>query len=131
MIIDTSALVAILQSEPEADSLLDTLLQAPALRMSAATFVEAAAVIDSRKDPVLSRMFDSLLNELGVEISPVTAEQATLARQAYRDFGRGSGHPASLNFGDCFSYAAAVAFDDVLLFKGDDFPKTDVRAAVN
>jgi ribonuclease VapC len=131
MIIDTSALVAILQSEPEAESLLDTLLRAPALRMSAATFVEAAAVIDSRKDPVLSRMFDSLLKELGVEISPVTAEQATLARQAYRDFGRGSGHPAALNFGDCFSYAAAVAFDDALLFKGEDFPKTDVRAAVN
>lgn len=130
MILDTSALIAILQAEPEADRLLDAILQAEQVQMSAATFVEAAIVIDGRRDPVLSRMFDTLLNDLGVEIRPVSVEQARLARQAYRDFGKGSGHPARLNFGDCFSYAAAVAVDDVLLFKGDDFRHTDVRPAV-
>lgn len=130
MILDTSALIAILQAEPEADRLLDAILQAEQVQMSAATFVEAAIVIDGRRDPVLSRMFDTLLNDLGVEIRPVSVDQARLARQAYRDFGKGSGHPARLNFGDCFSYAAAVAVDDVLLFKGDDFRHTDVRPAV-
>lgn len=131
MILDTSALIAILQAEPEADRLLDAILQADQAQMSAATFVEAAIVIDGRRDPVLSRMFDTLLNDLGVEIRPVSVDQARLARQAYRDFGKGSGHPARLNFGDCFSYAAAVAVDDVLLFKGDDFRHTDVRPAVS
>jgi len=131
MILDTSALIAILQAEPEADRLLDAILQAEQVQMSAATFVEAAIVIDGRRDPVLSRMFDTLLNDLGVEIRPVSVDQARLARQAYRDFGKGSGHPARLNFGDCFSYAAAVAVDDVLLFKGDDFRHTDVRPAVS
>ena len=130
MIVDTSALIAILQAEPEADLLLDAILQADQVQMSAATFVEAGVVIDAQRDPVLSRMFDTLLKELGVEISPVSVDQAILARQAYRDFGKGSGHPAGLNFGDCFSYAAAVAADDVLLFKGDDFRHTDVRPAV-
>lgn len=130
MILDTSALIAILQAEPEADRLLDAILQAEQVQMSAATFAEAAIVIDGRRDPVLSRLFDTLLNDLGVEIRPVSVDQARLARQAYRDFGKGSGHPARLNFGDCFSYAAAVAVDDVLLFKGDDFRHTDVRPAV-
>ena len=130
MIVDTSALIAILQAELEADLLLDAILQADQVQMSAATFVEAGVVIDAQRDPVLSRMFDTLLKELGVEISPVSVDQAILARQAYRDFGKGSGHPARLTFGDCFSYAAAVAADDVLLFKGDDFRHTDVRPAV-
>jgi Uncharacterized protein conserved in bacteria len=82
--------------------LLDAILQADQVQMSAATFVEAGVVIDAQRDPVLSRMFDTLLKELGVEISPVSVDQAILARQAYRDFGKGSGHPARLNFGRLF-----------------------------
>ena len=90
----------------------------------------AAAVIDGSRDPVASRQFDDLLREAGVTIEPVTQVQARIARDAYRDFGKGSGHPAKLNFSDCFAYALARAMGEPLLFKGGDFSHTDVASAL-
>ena len=87
-------------------------------------------MIDSRRNPLLSARLDELLREAGVIIEPVTERQATIARQAYRDYGKGSGHPASLNFGDCFSYALAKDLGEPLLYKGDDFGHTDIRNAL-
>ena len=98
--------------------------------MSAVSFLEAAVVIDARRDAVASRQLDAFIDALGITLAPVTARQARLARQAYRDFGKGSGHPARLNFGDCFAYALAIDTDEPLLFKGDDFGHTDVRVAI-
>ena len=99
-------------------------------RTPAANFVEAALVIDSSRDPVASRRFDDLCREAHLIIEPVTEAQARIAREAYRDFGRGSGHPAKLNFGDCFAYALAKVSGEPLLFKGDDFAHTDITAAL-
>jgi ribonuclease VapC len=87
-------------------------------------------VIDGSRDPIASRRFDDLLQEAQVTIEPVTEVQAHIARQAYSDFGRGSGHPARLNFGDCFAYALAKVKREPLLFKGDDFTRTDVACAL-
>ncbi len=129
MIVDASALLAILLSEPERTALEEKLAQSPAPRMSAGTFLEASIVVDSRLDPVTTRLFDDLIASSGVIIEPVTYEQALIARQAYRDFGRGSKSAARLNFGDCFSYALAKSRDEPLLFKGDDFIHTDIRPA--
>jgi ribonuclease VapC len=131
MIIDTSAIIAILRDEPDASVYAHAIEHALQRRISAATFVEAAALIDGSRDPVASRRFDDLLVAAQLTIEPVTEAQARLARAAYRDFGRGSGHPARLNFGDCFSYALAKALGEPLLFKGDDFRHTDVMAAVD
>jgi ribonuclease VapC len=129
MIVDTSALVAILRGEPEMQEFLHILDQAANVRLSAATYLETAVVIDGGKDPVLSRRLDELLSEIQARFEPVTEEQARAAREAYRHFGRGSGHPAKLNFGDCFAYSLATTTREPLLFKGDDFPHTDVRTA--
>src|SRR5436305_15297597 len=98
--------------------------------ISAVNYVEAAVVIDGRRDPVASRRFDDWMREARIIIEPCDQEQAELARQAYRDFGKGSGHPARLNFGDCFSYALARQRGDPLLFKGNDFIHTDIEPAV-
>jgi ribonuclease VapC len=103
MIIDTSALNAILRDEPEAAACAEAIEAAPHRRISAANFVEAAIVIDGSRDPVASRRFDDLVKEAQLVIEAVTEVQARIAREAYRDFGRGSGHPARLNFGDCFA----------------------------
>lgn len=130
MILDTSALIAILRAEPEALAFAQAIAAAKIRRVSAASYVETAAVIDSAGDAVASRRLDELLQEAGVVIEPVTAEQARLARAAYRDFGKGRGHRARLNMGDCFSYAVAKAFREPLLYKGDDFTHTDVRSAL-
>ena len=130
MILDTSALIAILRDEPEERRFVEVLEAAPHIRMSAVNFVEAAAAIDSNRDPVASRRLDDLLREAGVRIEPVTERQARIARQAYRDFGKGSGHPARLNFGDCFAYALAKSAREPLLFKGKDFSHTDVEPAL-
>jgi len=100
-------------------------------RISAANFVESAIVIDGSRDPVASRRFDDLVKEAQLVIEPVTEAQARIAREAYRDFGRGSGHPARLNFGGCFSYALARATGKPLLFKGDDFAHTDITPALS
>src|SRR5437588_8390916 len=100
-------------------------------RISAVNYVEAAVVIDGRRDPVASRRFDDWMREAGIIIEPLDESQAYVARQAYRDFGRGSGHPAQLNFGDCFAYALTKVMDEPLLFKGDDFAHTDVMPAMD
>ena len=86
-------------------------------------------MVDANRNPLLSRRFDDLIAATGIIIESVTREQAEIARAAYRDFGRGGGHPAGLNFGDCFAYALAKATREPLLFKGDDFSRTDVAAA--
>jgi ribonuclease VapC len=130
MIVDTSAVVAILRDEPDAVLYARAMETAPRRLMSAANFVEAAAVIDGSRDPVASRRFDDLLREASIVIEPVTEIQARIAREAYRDFGKGSGHPAGLNFGDCFAYALAKALSEPLLFKGGDFAKTDIPSAI-
>jgi ribonuclease VapC len=129
MIVDTSALIAILRDESDAASFANAIAKATVRRLSAATYVETAAVIDASRDPVASRRVDDLIREAGLVIEPVTAAQARIAREAYRDFGRGSGHPAKLNFGDCFAYALAKAMNEPLLFKGENFHHTDVTAA--
>ena len=128
MIVDSSALVAILGSEPEAEDLENSLLDAPLRCISAVTYVETAIVVDSRRDAVLSRRLDEFLRETEIDIEPVTSEQARLAREAYRDFGKGR-HRAGLNFGDCFAYALAKDKGEPLLFKGEDFRRTDVEVA--
>lgn len=128
MIVDSSAIIAILRNEPDASAMSEILQQALICRISAVTYVEAGVVSDSNRNPILSRRFDDLLRELRVQIEPVTAKQAEIARQAYRDFGKGR-HKAGLNFGDCFSYALAKEMDEPLLFKGSDFRHTDVEVA--
>jgi len=126
VIVDTSALVSILYREPEADEFI-SLISGSDAKLSAASYIETGAVIDRAGDPVASRELDDLLGLGEVHVEPVTEDQARIARQAYRDFGKGSGHPAQLNFGDCFSYALAKAADEKLLYKGDDFNHTDVE----
>lgn len=130
MILDTSAVIAILRSEPEARRFAEAIEAAVERRISAVNYVEAAVVIDGSRDPVASRKFDDLVREARLSIEPVTLEQARIAREAYRDFGKGSKHPAGLNFGDCFAYALAKDRSEPLLFKGQDFPHTDVESAV-
>ena len=130
MILDTSAVVGILNRERDAETLEDALVSARNRRMSAATLVELFVVIDGKRDPVRSARLDELLQRSDVEIIDVTTEQAHIARRAYRDFGKGSGHPARMNFGDCFSYALAKVTDEPLLFKGDDFGHTDLKPAI-
>ncbi len=131
MIIDSSAVVAILRAEPEAERLAVAMEQATTpLRMSAANYLEVAIVIDSQKDPIASRKLDELMERAAIAIEPVTEKHARIARQAWRDFGRSSGHAASLNFGDCFAYALATDLRQPLLFKGNDFGHTDVRSAL-
>jgi ribonuclease VapC len=129
MIIDTSALVAILRDEPDAERFATAIEAADVSRISAMTYVELGAVIDRARDAVASRRVDELIDVAGIVIEPVTVEQARVAREAYRDFGKGSGHPAGLNIGDCFSYALAKSIGEPLLFKGSDFAETDVRSA--
>jgi ribonuclease VapC len=129
MILDTSALIAILRFETEAAEFARLIEQATQPRVSAVSYVEAGAVIDGSKDPIASRRFDELIEAADIAIEPVTEAQALIARQAYRDFGKTSGHPAKLNFGDCFSYALAKAKAEPLLFKGKDFSHTDVKSA--
>ena len=129
MIVDTSALIAILRTEPEALEFSQAMEAAKRIRLSAVSFVEAGVVTDGARDPVVSRELDDLIRLAEIETVPVTVEQARLARAAYRDFGRGSGHPAKLNFGDCFSYALAKEAGEPLLYKGNDFGHTDVRSA--
>ena len=130
MIVDSSAVIAIVQDEPAAADCARAIEAAEVRRMSAANYLEAAIVVDSRRDPVASRRLDDLLAEAELVVEPVTAEHARIAREAYRDYGRGSGHAARLNFGDCFAYALARASGEPLLFVGDDFVHTDIRSAL-
>lgn len=131
MIVDASALIAILRDEPDAGDYARAIEAATVRRISAVNYVEAAVVIDGSREPVASRRFDQLVARAELKVEPVTPEQALIARACYRDFGRGSGHPARLNFGDCFAYALAKALDESLLYKGDDFAKTDLASALD
>lgn len=130
MILDSSALIAITRGEPESVICFRALLDAPIARLSAANLLEAAIVVDRWRDPEASREFDALIAGFAVVIEPVTANQVRIAREAYGRFGKGAGHPAKLNFGDCFAYALAKDFDEPLLFIGNDFVHTDVRSAL-
>ena len=130
MIVDSSALAAILWNEPDAPVFAAAIDAASNRRMSAGTYLEIAILVDARRNPIASRRIDELIAEGAISIEPVTAEQARIARQAYRDFGKGSRHPAQLDFGDCFSYALAKELREPLLFKGNDFIHTDIVPAI-
>jgi ribonuclease VapC len=130
MIVDSSALVAILKREPEHTEFSKLLEATKDVKVSAATYFETSIVIDGQRQPSASQLLDVLIEKSRIVIEPVTETQARIARQAYRDYGKGSGHPANLNFGDCFSYALAREKREPILFKGDDFVHTDLRAAV-
>jgi ribonuclease VapC len=125
MIVDTSALIAILREESDAAELSAAIEEAEISRISAATYVEAAVMTDGNRDAFLSRRFESFLQEALIRVEPFTLEQASIAREAYRDFGKGR-RRAGLNFGDCFAYALAKDKGEPLLFKGHDFRRTDV-----
>lgn len=127
MIIDTSALLAILYQEEDAEWFAAAIALAAVRRMSAANFLEAAINIDTHGDPEASRQLDTFIRHAEIEIAAVTLEQAQIARQAYQDFGKGR-HKAALNFGDCFAYALVRATGEPLLFKGNDFSNTDIVA---
>ena len=129
MIIDTSALIAYLEDEPEAARVAVALTSGAVLRMSTATVLEAGIVAEAKRGEYGGRELDLLLHRLGVEQVPVTAEHVELARSAWRQYGKGRRHAAGLNYGDCFSYALAAALGEPLLFVGDDFSRTDITAA--
>jgi ribonuclease VapC len=128
MIIDTSALVAVLDQEPEAERIARILASAPELMLSAANLVEVGIVMQVRRGDDGARDLDLLLAKLRVDIAAVTASQADIARKAFRRYGR-ERHAANLNFGDCFAYALARDKSAPLQFKGNDFAKTDVMVA--
>jgi len=130
VIVDTSALVAILREEADAAAYIACIHAAERSRISAGTLLETAIVIDGNRNARLSRRLDDLVRRMGIATEPVTEEQAYVARAAYRDYGRGSGHPARLNFGDCFAYALARVTGEPLLFKGNDFIHTDITPAL-
>jgi ribonuclease VapC len=125
MVVDTSALLAILQDEPERRSFNEALESADSRLVSVATLVEISIIIESRYGAEGLRDLDLLIERAGIELVPVDVEQARAARSAYSRFGKGR-HPAALNFGDCFSYALARVLGEPLLFKGDDFSRTDL-----
>ncbi|MBI3925636.1 MAG: type II toxin-antitoxin system VapC family toxin [Armatimonadetes bacterium] len=129
MVVDTSALVAILEQEQEARRFSEAIAAAENCLVSAATVVETGIVILARHGELGAAKVDRLLQEAQVEIIPVTEDHVRLAREGFSRFGKGR-HPAGLNFGDCFSYALARATGLLLLFKGDDFSQTDVRPAL-
>jgi len=130
VIVDSSAIIAVLKDEPEAEACLYALEMSSERRMSAATFFEASIIIDSSRNHFVVLEYERFLATYNVIIEPVTEVQAKIARQAYREFGRGSGNPAQLNFGDCFAYALAKDRNEPLLYKGSDFVHTDIRSAL-
>ena len=130
MIVDTSAIIAILQEEDDAAVYAEAVACADIRRLSAASYLECGIVLDSQRDPIISRGLDELIQEAEIAVEPVTERQARLARQAYADFGKGSGHPAGLNIGDCLSYALALDLREPLLWKGNDFGHTGIQSAL-
>lgn len=130
MVIDTSAIVAILFDEPEASAFLSLMATAGVCRLSAASFVELGIVLRRDRTGRRRQAFEEMIRLFGIRIEPVTEEQARLALDAYARFGKGTGHAAGLNFGDCFSYALAADIAEPLLFKGEDFIRTDIGIAV-
>jgi ribonuclease VapC len=129
VILDTSAVMAILKDEPEAAAFGDALSGADRIAIAAPTLVELGIVAESRAGEAVRPRIDTLLESLGIEVVPFTAAHAAFALDGWRRYGKGR-HPAGLNLGDCFAYALAVARDEPLLFKGDDFAQTDVKAAI-
>jgi ribonuclease VapC len=129
VIVDTSAIIAIVLGEAPAEQLAEILLDATPPKMSAATVVEVNAVLSRRLRPEDQRRVERLFDEWDIKLVPFDAEQAEIASRAYRDFGRGSGHRAALNLGDCYSYALAAVTDEPLLYVGDDFVHTDIMTA--
>jgi len=130
MIVDASAIVAILLDEAGFEKYAAAISTMRPVRLSAAGYLEISIVIDGRRNPLLSRRLDDLIASSFITIEPVTERQARVAREAYRDYGKGSGHAAGLNFGDCFAYALARDLGEPLLYKGADFAETDIRPAL-
>ena len=126
MIVDTSAVVAILRQESGAEELLRRLTAAGSRRISAANLLETAIVLESKSGERGGEQLDLFLARAHIEVEPVTAEHVRIARKAWRRYGKGTGHAARLNFGDCFSYALALSLGEELLYKGADFALTDV-----
>jgi ribonuclease VapC len=129
MIVDTSAIIAVLLGEEEANDFTEQILKSDDCLMSAVSFVEASIIAESNGGDGGVRQLDAFIRTAGISIEPVSEEQALAARQAYSDFGKGR-HAAGLNLGDCFSYALSKVSGEPLLFKGADFRKTDIRAAI-
>ncbi len=129
MIVDTSALVAILRREEEAIALRRAIAENSNPLLSTGSYLEACIVISGAKNSLDHAAVDEVIEMLGIDIVPFSLTQARLAREAYRQYGKGSGHPAQLNFGDCFAYALAKETEKPLIFKGNDFAKTDLKTA--
>ena len=129
MILDTSAVIAVLLAEKHSSDLRALIETAPSLSMAAPTYVELSAIASRRLRPEKSRMLKRLLERWDVQVVAFDREQAEVAAAAYEVFGKGSGHPAQLNLGDCFSYALASVQNEALLFVGNDFSHTDIEAA--
>jgi ribonuclease VapC len=125
MVIDTSALAAIFFGEPERQKFMDAIITDGSRLVSAATMLETGIVLEGRQGEAAGREFDLFAMRAGLQVVPFDAEQAELARSAWREFGKGR-HPAGLNFGDCFSYALAKSTGEPLLAKGTEFAKTDI-----
>ena len=130
MIVDSSALLAILFAEPDAPRFAAAIAAARSRRVSAANWLETAIRVDQASSALASAAFDDLVREAELVVEPVSERHVQLARTAYRSYGKGTGHPAGLNFGDCFAYALAKLTGEPLLFKGADFGRTDVRSAL-
>ena len=130
MIVDSSAIIAILKDEDDAAVYARAIATATVRRLSAASYLECGCVVDSQRDPIVSRGLDELIEVADIAVEPVTERQARLARQAYADFGKGSGHRAGLNFGDCLAFALAIDLREPLLWKGNDFGHTGIQSAL-
>lgn len=130
MILDASAVIAVVNGEDDAEEYAEILLAESSLSISAATLLEANMVMRRSDNPVMHRLVDDLIESLGVDVVPFDRDQATVAVHAFDRFGKGSGHKAKLNFGDCMVYALADSLDEPLLFKGSDFSKTDLKSAL-
>ena len=129
MVLDTSALIAILFGEPEAETFARTLADDPKKLISTFNALETGIVVEAKKGEAGGRELDLLLHRAGIEIVAMNADQVELARSAWRNYGKGN-HPAGLNIGDCCAYALAKYSGEPLLFKGDDFKKTDIRSVI-
>jgi ribonuclease VapC len=129
MIVDTSALVAVLFREPEADQYIQLIHDADRCLISAGSYLELSIVLERQAGPEADRQCDMFFRRAVIAIEPFTVEQAHLARQAFHDFGKGR-HAAGLNFGDCFAYALSKFTGEALLFKGEDFKRTDILSAI-
>ncbi len=130
MILDSSAVLAILFREPGFEAFEEAVANAPSCQISAASFVEVSIVLESRAGDAAMRQLDALIRQARIFVEPVTEEQALIARQGFSDYGKGR-HPAGLNFGDCFAYALAKSTGELLLYKGEDFSQTDIQSALD